>query len=159
MNTQENKQVVQHLYGPFGRGDIASLRALIAEDVIWRLPGEVPHYSGTYKGPSGVAGFFQQLYANVGIETFEPREFVAEADRVLVTGWSRGRVKNTGRTFDNRWVMVFTVRDGKIAEFEEYADTQALAAAHDISSHFALGVPFPTKQLAENVQGTPEITD
>ncbi len=34
-----------------------------------------------------------------------------------------------GRTFDNRWAMTFTIRAGKITEFEEYADTQALAAA------------------------------
>lgn len=33
--------------------------------------------------------------------------------------------------FDNRWVMAFSVRDGKIVKFEEYADTQALAAAHE----------------------------
>jgi hypothetical protein len=29
------------------------------------------------------------------------------------------------------------------AEFVEYAYTQALAAAHDVSPSFALGVPFP----------------
>jgi len=40
-------------------------------------------------------------------------------------------VKITGRTFNNRWVMAFTARDGKITQFEEYADTQALAAAHE----------------------------
>jgi|HubBroStandDraft_6_1064221.scaffolds.fasta_scaffold472233_2 ketosteroid isomerase-like protein len=131
--TEENKRVVKELYGAFGRGDIAAVRALLAEDVIWHLPGTVPHYSGTYQGRSSVAVFFQKLYANVGIEAFEPREFVAEADRVLVIGWSRGRVKNTGRTFENRWVMAFSVRDGRIAKFDEYADTQALAAAHDAS--------------------------
>jgi ketosteroid isomerase-like protein len=130
--TQKNKRVVKELYGAFGRGDMAAVRALVAEDVIWHLPGTVPHYSGTYKGPSSVADFFQNLYANVGIEAFEPCEFVAEADHVLVIGWTRGRVK-----FDNRWVMAFTVRDGRIAKFEEYADTQALAAAHDVSTHHA----------------------
>jgi ketosteroid isomerase-like protein len=31
-------------------------------------------------------------------------------------------------------VMAFSVRDGRIAKFDEYADTQALAAAHDVSS-------------------------
>jgi ketosteroid isomerase-like protein len=76
-------------------------------------------------------------HANVGVEVFEPCEFVAEADRVLVIGWSRGQVKNTGRAFDNRWVMAFTVRDGRIGKFEEYADTQALAVAHDVSTHHA----------------------
>ncbi len=78
-----------------------------------------------------MADFFQKLDANVGIEAFEPLEFVAEADRVLVIGWSRGRVKSTGCMFDNRWVIAFSFRDGKITNFEEYADTQALAAVSD----------------------------
>lgn len=135
MATTENKQIVKDLYAAFGRGDIAAVRALVAEDVIWHLPGEVPHYSGTYEGSGRVADFFQDLHANVAVEAFEPREFVAEGDLVLVIGWSRGRVKSTGGMFDNRWVMAFTVRDGKITKFEEYADTQALAAAHDLRSH------------------------
>jgi len=73
----------------------------------------VAHYSGTYEGPVSVTDFFQDLYANLEIEAFEPREFVAEDDRVLVIGRSRGQVKSTGRTFDNSWVMAFGVRDGK----------------------------------------------
>jgi ketosteroid isomerase-like protein len=88
MAINENKRTVKDLFAAFGRGDIAGIRALVGEDVIWQLPGTVPHYSGTYKGPSNVANFFQKLNANVGIEAFEPREFVAEGDRVLVIGWS-----------------------------------------------------------------------
>ena len=141
MATDENKPIVKDLFAAFGRGDIAVLRDLVAEDVIWRLPGKVPHYSGTYEGPDRVADFFQGLFANVGVEAFEPREFVAEADRVLVIGQSRGRVKNTGRTFENRWVMAFIVRDGRIANFEEYADTQVLADAHEVNSHAVGEVP------------------
>src|SRR6201993_5553877 len=89
MATDENKQIVKDLFAAFGSGDIAVLRDLFAEDVIWHLPGKVPHYSGTYKGPDRVADFFQGLFANVGVELFQPREFVAEADRVLVLGSSR----------------------------------------------------------------------
>ena len=141
MAADENKQIVKDLFAAFGRGDTAVWRDLVAEDVIWRLPGKVPHYSGTYEGPDRVAGFFQRLFANVGVEAFEPREFVAEADRVVVIGRSRGRVKNTGRTYENRWDMAFIVRDGSIANFEEYADTQALVAAHEVNSHAVGGVP------------------
>lgn len=90
MSGQESKQVVKDLYAAFGRGNIAAVLALLAEDVIWHLPGSVPDYSGTYKGPSSVAGFFQRLNEGLEIEAFEPREFVAEADRVFVTG---GRVR------------------------------------------------------------------
>ena len=134
MSRQESKQVVKDLYAAFARGDMAALLALLAEDVIWQLPGTVPHYSGTYKGLSSVADFFQKFNGSVEIEIFEPREFVAEGDRVLVTGWSCGRVKSTGRMFDNSWVMAFSVRDGKIIKFEEYADTQALATARGVNA-------------------------
>jgi ketosteroid isomerase-like protein len=137
MSRQESKQVVKDLYAAFGRGDITSVLALIAEDVVWRLPGTVPDYSGTYEGQTSVVNFFEKLSSTVEIEGFEPRDYVAESDRVLVAGWSRGRVKSTGRMFDNRWVMAFSVRDGKIIKFEEYADTQALAAAHDVNSRGA----------------------
>jgi ketosteroid isomerase-like protein len=58
--TPENTQVVRDLYAAFGRGDLAAACALVAEDVVWHLPG-TPHYSGTYKGPGGVAAFFQEL--------------------------------------------------------------------------------------------------
>jgi uncharacterized protein len=137
MSRQESKQVVKDLYAAFGRGDITSVLELIAEDVVWRLPGTVPDYSGTYEGQTSVVNFFEELNSTVEIEGFEPLDFVAEGDRVLVTGWSRGRVKSTGRMFDNHWVMAFNVRDGKIIKFEEYADTQVLAGAHDLNSRGA----------------------
>lgn len=141
MSGQESEQVVKDLYAAFGRGDIVTVLTLIADDVVWRLPGTVPDYSGTYEGQTSAANFFEKLKSTVEIEGFEPRDFVAEGDRVLVTGWSRGRVKSTGRMFDNHWVMAFSVRDGKIIEFEEYADTQALAAADDVSSRGASALP------------------
>lgn len=68
-----------------------------------------------------MADFLQKLRAHVEVEAFEPAEFVAETDRVLVVGWSRGRVKRTGWMFDTQWVMAFSIRDGKIKKFQEYA--------------------------------------
>src|SRR5258705_13932967 len=42
LGAQESKQVVRDLYAAFGRGDIAALLALVAEDMVWRMPGTVP---------------------------------------------------------------------------------------------------------------------
>jgi ketosteroid isomerase-like protein len=61
------------------------------------------------------------------ISFLEPREFVAQGDRVLVVGFSRGRVKATNRAFENNWVIAFTVRNGKVTNVREYVDTLALA--------------------------------
>jgi ketosteroid isomerase-like protein len=38
-------------------------------------------------------------------------------------------VRATGKTFDNPWALVFTVRDGLITEFRGYEDTAAVASA------------------------------
>ena len=130
---ERNKQLVKNLCAAFAHRDIPALLAMLDDDVMWRLPGKVPHYSGIYWSRGSVAGFFENLEAHIVLEAFEPRDFIAEEDRVVVTGWSRGQVKSTQRRFNARWVMFFTIRDGKIAKFEEYADTQALVAAHEAS--------------------------
>jgi uncharacterized protein len=130
MSTQENVELVKHGYAAFSRGDIPGLLALLADDVEWHIPGAGLPLAGTYRGHDAVANFFQKLSAEWEILDFQPREFVAEGDRVLVVGWERAKVKATNRTAEVDWIMSFTVRNGKIAIFREYADTKALADAY-----------------------------
>jgi ketosteroid isomerase-like protein len=59
----------------------------------------------------------------------EPREYVAQGDRVLVVGFAWGKVKATNRTFEDHFVFAITVRDGRLTSIREYIDTQALARA------------------------------
>ena len=61
--------------------------------------------------------------------TTEPREFVAQGDRVLVVGFATGKIKATNKTFEDDWIFAITVRDGKLTSIREYVDTQALARA------------------------------
>jgi len=60
---------------------------------------------------------------------FEPGAMIAEGDRVVVLGSYEWKVKTTGRNFSGRWVHVWTIRDGKATDFDEYTDTAAIAAA------------------------------
>ena len=134
MGVQENVQIVKDAYAAFGRGDIQGLLALLAEDIEWVSPGGALPPADTYRGPAAVAGFFQKLSGTVEFSSFEPREFVAEGDRVLVLGFDSGRVKATNRTFEGHWVMAFTVRNGKVRSVREYLDTQAVARAFDTAA-------------------------
>src|ERR1700722_9634237 len=130
MGTQENVQLVKDGYAAFARGDIQGLLTLLSEDIEWVVPGAELPLAGTYRGHDGVANFFQKLALESETLAFEPREFVAEGDRVLVVGWERAKVKATNRMFQADWVMAFTVRNGKVTKFHEYSDTQAIAEAH-----------------------------
>jgi ketosteroid isomerase-like protein len=137
VSTQENLQVVKDGYTAFSRGDISALLALMAEDVEWHIPGTGLPLAGTYRGRDGVATFFQKLAADTEILDFQPREFVADGERVLVVGWERAKVKATNRIVELDWIMSFTVRNGKVAKFREYTDTKALADAYGAAARAA----------------------
>lgn len=132
MAEQENVSVVRDAYAAFQRGDIPGLMGLLTDDVDWWTPGspeQIP-YTGRRSGHAAVGEFFGQLAASEEITHFEPREFIAQGDKVAVTGNYKGRTKPSGRDYDLDWLQVFTVREGKIAAFREYLDTAALADAH-----------------------------
>jgi hypothetical protein len=132
MSVQENVQIVKDGYAAFGRGDIQGVLALLAEDIEWIIPGEGFPLAGTLRGRAAMADFFQKWSELVESSSIEPREFVADGDRVLVVGFESGRVKATNRTFEVDWVMAFTVRNGKVTNVREYIDTQAWARAFEM---------------------------
>ena len=130
MSEQDNLRVVQNLFECFGRGDVPGLLRLLDEDVDWHIegPSEVPYF-GPRRGHEGALDFFGKLSTSVEFESFAPEDFLAGGDRVVVLGSERGRVKATGRSFDNPWAMVFTLREGKITKFRSHEDTAAVAEA------------------------------
>ncbi len=123
---------VQSLYGAFGRGDIDAILASCAPDVAWQdygRPSDFPSF-GPRHGKAGVQAFFGVVGAELEFLDFSPREFHAADDKVFVLGHSKTRVKKTGRLVDTDWVHVFTVQDGKLRTFTEYADTARFAEAY-----------------------------
>jgi uncharacterized protein len=132
MAENENTQVVKEAYAAFERGDIPGLLELCSEDIDWFTPGtpdSIP-YAGRRRGHEEVKGFFSGLAASEEITHFEPQEFIAQGDKVVVIGNYKGRVLSTKNEYDLAWLHVFTVRDGKITSFREYVDTAVLADAY-----------------------------
>jgi ketosteroid isomerase-like protein len=128
MSVQQNIQTVKDFFAAIGRGDKQSLLALCAEDIEWIIPGEGWPLAGTHRGHAGVASVLQKA-GDMEISSPAPEEYVAQGDRVLVVGFSKGKVKATNKTFEDHWVFAITVRDGRLANIREYVDTQALARA------------------------------
>jgi ketosteroid isomerase-like protein len=127
-----NTKVVQDAYAAFGRGDIPTLLGYMTDDIHWRpVIGTAKHvpFSGERHGKPSVAEFFKQVSASEDFQQFEPREFVAQGDMVVALGHYRAVSKATGKTFDSDFVMVFTLRGGKVAAFREFTDSAGINAA------------------------------
>jgi uncharacterized protein len=128
VSIEKNIQTVKDFFAAIGRGDREALLALVAEDIEWIIPGKDWPLAGTHRGHAGLMDLLET--ASMSIETStEPREFVAQGDRVLVLGFARGRIKATNKTFEDDWIFAITVRDGRLTNIREYVDTQALARA------------------------------
>ncbi|GJJ05129.1 hypothetical protein RugamoR64_56670 [Duganella rhizosphaerae] len=124
--TEENKQVVIEGYQDYQNGDIQHLLTRYHETAEWSTPeSELLPFSGNFHGKSGIAQFFAKLDASVQTLRFEPKQFIAEGDKVVVVGDASWLAKPTGRAYDSSWVHVFTLRDGKVARFEAFYDTAA----------------------------------
>jgi len=131
MQDAQNIQIVKDAYAAFGRGDIQALLGMLDENVIWKpVTGatRVPT-AGTRRGRASVGEFFRVLSESIAFSQFEPREFVAQNGKVVVLGFYRGTSIKHGSSFQSEWVMIFTLSNGRVVEFQEFADSAGLDAA------------------------------
>jgi uncharacterized protein len=132
MSPQENTRLVQNAYAAFGRGDIKSVLDVLDVKVDWQAAvgagANVPT-AGQRIGRAEVERFFGQLGESVDFKIYEPREFLAEGDKVVALGYYEGVARKTGRSFKSEWAMVFTLSAGRVVRMREYVDAQAINAA------------------------------
>ena len=136
MYEQTNTKTVQRIYDNF-RGsdlrsaDMKSVLDLYSDDVEWHVPEmENVRIGGKRRGREGVKAFFSALAEHYELLQFEPKEFIAQDDKVVVLGRYSWRVRATGRDFSSDWAHVYTLNGGKIVRFHEYMDTAAELQAH-----------------------------
>ncbi|MDI1241769.1 MAG: nuclear transport factor 2 family protein [bacterium] len=128
-----NTEIVKKAYECFGKGDIEGLMELYSDDVSWEIPKiDNAAYSGARRGKEAVSEFFELLAKSETFTQFEPVEFIAEGDKVVVLGKSEANITATGKSFSTEWVHISTVMDGKITGFKEFFDTAAANQAHQL---------------------------
>jgi uncharacterized protein len=122
MNEQQNIETVKRGYEAFNSGDIPALLDLFAEDITWRAPRiEGAPYTGSYDGREAVGEFFSTLDEAEEFSNFEPREFIAQDEKVVVLGSMTATVKDTNREYSRDWVHIFTTE--KLPVFWNFSTT------------------------------------
>ena len=139
MSVRTNTETVRQVYSNFEvlgraraeRADMKPLLSLYSDDVEWHVPAmeNVP-FAGPRRGIAGVRDFFAAITEGLEVLQFEPREYIAQGDKVVALGRYSWRVRATGREFSSDFAHVCTIRNGKIVRFHEYMDTAAEVRAH-----------------------------
>jgi len=137
MQEAENSKTIQDMYAAFSRGDIQGVLAHIDEQVVWRPVLGTASYvptAGERRGKVAVAEFFKILGETVAFQEFQAKQFVAQGDTVVALGHYAATAKTTGRPFKSEFTMVFTLKNRKVVEFKEFADSAAINASFQNAS-------------------------
>jgi ketosteroid isomerase-like protein len=118
MGSQENADLVRRGYAAFSAGDIETLTELFAEDAVWYTPGS-SRVSGEKKGRDAILAFFGELMTlSNGTLKVTVQDVIAGPDHTI--GLQRNYAERNNRTDDQDAVLVFTIREGRVAAVREF---------------------------------------
>jgi ketosteroid isomerase-like protein len=131
MSEKENVETVKQFFGAAARGDVQLGLNLLSEDIEIHhpVPKTIWPFAGKRKGKDQVVEFYMGTGETVDFEQFEPQEYIAQNDKVVVLMFERFCIKATGKYVDNEYVMVFTLMDGQIVQWRIYEDTAPIIKA------------------------------
>lgn len=117
-----NKQVAVTFLHALCDGDVATLKTVMADDIVAILPGSA-NIAGTRHQAEvlGVCMMFPKISKN-GLKV-TVHNVTAEDDRVAIE-WEGECTLLNGQEYNNVYHMLFFVRDGKVVRMKEYLDTK-----------------------------------
>ena len=128
--SQENVEIVRASWAAYASGDYEASLAAYAENTVWDDTRYRPD-GAVHLGHSAlveVVRTWRETWTRYEIEIEEVLD--AGGDRVAATLRERGEGKAGGTELTNRWGVVVTVRNGKIAHTAVYrTPKEALEAA------------------------------
>ena len=116
--SQENVALVLAAFRFFEAGDVDGVLSLADEDVVVTQSTELPGVSPRQYGHQGVLeafGFWPEQWDDFRIDVLRTRDL---GDLVLIETMQRGRGKGSGVEVEMPFSFVFTVRRGKITEWQ-----------------------------------------
>ena len=129
--TQTNVKLIQTVYEAFGRGDVPFIASQVRPDARWDfnvthsdVPWHVP-----VTGPAEVPKFLAAFMENVDLESFEPRQFIAMDEEVVVHVRIAYTVKRTGKRVEEDQLHWWKVKGGLVAGLRHFEDTAQVVSA------------------------------
>jgi len=114
--TRTNKELLEDWFAGQARTDIAAMQDMLAEDVVWHVPGR-NLLSRDYHGKAEVFGFFARARElSGGTVRIEPIEILAGDEHAVAL--VRVHAEREGRKLDGELqAFTFRIEGGRIAEF------------------------------------------
>jgi len=109
-----NAGIVREGFDRFGRGDVAGLLDLFADDAVWHVPG-ASAMAGDYRGRDEIVAFLRRTAELTG-GTYRVELLWVVADDEHTVAVYRARGERDGRALDIEQALLIELRDGLWAD-------------------------------------------
>ncbi|MBT8047840.1 MAG: nuclear transport factor 2 family protein [Xanthomonadales bacterium] len=129
VSTTRNKEIVHKFFKASNNGDLDSSFDLVSEEIKWVNVGTTA-LSGTYQGKEElIRNLLEPLFGRLKAGIFmHINQLVAEGEHVVAQMSGIAETLD-GRPYNNTYCWIIRVRDGKIVEVKEFADTELITSA------------------------------
>lgn len=121
-----NAQLVSAIFEEVARGNGAPFWEACHEDLVWRTIGE-GSWSGEFAGKQTIIDEIFRPLNRVLVERATIPTRLIDGGDVIVLQARGTNLTRDGQRYDNDYAFVIHFRDGKIARYEEYCDTDLIA--------------------------------
>ncbi len=124
-----NADVVRSIYNAFAAGDIPGVLGHFHAEIVWNEAENFPYADGNpYVGPEAVLnGVFARCGGEWDSFAVEIDEIVEAGATVVAFGRYLGTYKATGKPQRTQIAHVWRLKDGKVVQFQQHADTLHVA--------------------------------
>ena len=127
--SDENVDTVRRGFELLRERGVEAMLELVDPEFEVTTPPEFTVEPSTYRGHDGLRRYFDSFYEVMEEVRFEPEEFIAAGEQVVVPMRLVARGRGTGIEADQRLVQVCTLRDGKMWRMDLYATREEALAA------------------------------
>lgn len=132
MSNPENLRIIDYLYKAFATGDIPAVLGGMNANIVWNEAEGNSYADGNpYIGPEAV---LNGVFTRIGDEHdyFNLTDIILHEmsnDQVLATLRYKAKLKKNGAEYNTQAARLWTLKDGKVINFQQYVDTKQLADA------------------------------
>lgn len=117
------RQVVDKMFVAFSTQNVDSVVDTFSADAELIYHGTQIMPAAKFKGKEGARMFFEFNINALEVVYFNVNSYIEAHDKVVVFGNEHFISKEDRSEMKNRWVQIYTVKDGLIAKMEEFASS------------------------------------
>tara|TARA_B110000008_G_C16781281_1_gene488793 strand:+ start:77 stop:568 length:492 start_codon:yes stop_codon:yes gene_type:complete len=130
--SQASLDTVMALMGAMGRGDMAAMTGLMADDMVWLNEGDpsLP-WIGPWEGKEAIFGFLAVFSENFQTTKWKNTDVLTSGDTVAIFGDMNGITTKSGQEIgDFSFALRAKVRDGQVVLWNWFEDSFSVSQAY-----------------------------